>query len=165
MRFEQGEGVTSFLDEIGDMPLEAQTRLLRGLQQGEYNSVGGSSTIKTNVRIIAATHRDLRRMIAQGQFREDLFFRLNVVPLRIPALRDRLEDLPDLARHFLATASQGGLPQKDIAPDVLDAMLSHNRPRNGRVLENLIRRLSALEVDETITRPYVCEEWVVPTVA
>ncbi len=157
-RFEQAEGGTLFLDEIGDMPLEAQTRLLRVLQQGEYNSVGGSSPIKTNVRIIAATHRDLRRMIAQGQFREDLFFRLNVVPLRIPALRDRLEDLPDLARHFLATASQGGLPQKDIAPEALDALRSHNWPGNVRELENLIMRLSAMEVDDTISRVSVLAE-------
>jgi len=157
-RFEQAEGGTLFLDEIGDMPLEAQTRLLRVLQQGEYNSVGGTTPIKTNVRIIAATHRDLKRMIAQGQFREDLYFRLNVVPLRLPPLRERLEDLPDLARHFLASAVRGGLPQKDIAPDALDAMRGHNWPGNVRELENLIMRLSAMEIDDTISKASVVAE-------
>ncbi len=93
-RFEQAEGGTLFLDEIGDMPMEAQTRLLRVLQQGEYTTVGGRVPIKTNVRIIAATNKDLRISIQQGLFREDLFFRLNVVPLRLPPLRERVEDIP-----------------------------------------------------------------------
>src|SRR6184192_1983970 len=103
-RFEQAEGGTLFLDEIGDMPMEAQTRLLRVLQQGEYTTVGGRTPIKSDVRIIAATHRDLPRLIRQGLFREDLFFRLNVVPLRLPPLRERSEDVPDLIRHFFALA-------------------------------------------------------------
>ncbi|MGZ5927486.1 MAG: sigma 54-interacting transcriptional regulator, partial [Rhizomicrobium sp.] len=100
-RFEQAEGGTLFLDEIGDMPLEAQTRLLRVLQQGEYTTVGGRTPIRTDVRIIAATNRDLRQLISQGLFREDLDYRLNVVPLRLPPLRERVEDIPDLVRHFL----------------------------------------------------------------
>src|SRR5262245_1057300 len=100
-RFEQAESGTLFLDEIGDMPFEAQTRLLRVLQQGEYTTVGGTQPIKTNVRIIAATHRNLRRLIDQGQFREDLFFRLNVVPIRLPPLRERTNDIPDLVRESL----------------------------------------------------------------
>ena len=157
-RFEQAEGGTLFLDEIGDMPLEAQTRLLRVLQQGEYNSVGGANPIKTNVRIIAATHRDLRRMIAQGQFREDLYFRLNVVPLRLPPLRERLEDLPDLARHFLIAATRGGLPHKDIAPEALDALRMHHWPGNVRELENIILRLTAMEIDDTISKASVMAE-------
>ena len=157
-RFEQAEGGTLFLDEIGDMPLEAQTRLLRVLQQGEYNSVGGSTPIKTNVRIIAATHRDLRRMIAQGQFREDLYFRLNVVPLRLPPLRERLEDVPDLARHFLVSATRGGLPQKDISPEALDALRGHHWPGNVRELENIILRLTAMEIDDTISKASVLAE-------
>ncbi len=135
-RFEQAEGGTLFLDEIGDMPLEAQTRLLRVLQQSEYTSVGGVSPIKTNVRIIAATHRDLRQLITQGQFREDLFFRLNVVPLQIPALRERLEDLPDLTRHFLERASTEGLPRKEISQDAVAALqilsLAGKCPRTGK---------------------------------
>ena len=132
-RFEQAEGGTLFLDEIGDMPLEAQTRLLRVLQQGEYTTVGGRTPIKTNVRIIAATHRDLKSQIQQGLFREDLFYRLNVVPLRIPPLRERAEDIGDLVRHFLRQAAREGLGQKSIetarhrAPE--DAPLARQRAR------------------------------------
>ena len=106
-RFEQAEGGTLFLDEIGDMPMEAQTRLLRVLQQGEYTTVGGRTPIKTNVRIIAATNKDLRMLINQGLFREDLFFRLNVVPIRLPPLRERSEDVADLVRHFFALRREG----------------------------------------------------------
>ncbi|MBV9836004.1 MAG: sigma 54-interacting transcriptional regulator, partial [Alphaproteobacteria bacterium] len=95
-KFEQAAGGTLFLDEIGDMPIEAQTRLLRVLQEGEYTTVGGRQPIRANARIVAATHQDLRRLIQQGLFREDLFFRLNVVPLRLPPLRERTEDVPDL---------------------------------------------------------------------
>ena len=113
-RFEQAEGGTLFLDEIGDMPMEAQTRLLRVLQQGEYTTVGGRTPIKTDVRIVAATNKDLRILIQQGLFREDLFFRLNVVPLRLPPLRERIEDVPDLIRHFFAQAEREGLPAKQL---------------------------------------------------
>ncbi|HXT80997.1 MAG TPA: nitrogen regulation protein NR(I), partial [Acetobacteraceae bacterium] len=113
-RFEQANGGTLFLDEIGDMPPEAQTRLLRVLQEGEFTSVGGRQPIKANVRIIAATHRDLRSAIRQGQFREDLFYRLNVVPIRLPPLRERVEDIPPLARHFLDRAREDGLPAKTL---------------------------------------------------
>src|SRR5881628_1923789 len=111
-KFEQASGGTLFLDEIGDMPPEAQTRLLRVLQEGEYTTVGGRTPIKANVRIIAATHRDLRNSIRLGQFREDLFYRLNVVPIRLPPLRERTEDIPLLARHFLERARDDGLPVK-----------------------------------------------------
>ncbi|HTG26326.1 MAG TPA: sigma 54-interacting transcriptional regulator, partial [Reyranella sp.] len=103
-KFEQASGGTLFLDEIGDMPSEAQTRLLRVLQEGEYMTVGGRTPIKANVRIVAATHRDLRRLIQQGLFREDLFYRLNVVPIRLPPLRERLDDIPELANHYLRAA-------------------------------------------------------------
>jgi two-component system, NtrC family, nitrogen regulation response regulator GlnG len=150
-RFEQAEGGSLFLDEIGDMPLEAQTRLLRVLQQGEYTSVGGTSPIKTNVRIIAATHRDLRQLINQGLFREDLFFRLNVVPLRLPPLRERTEDIPDLVRHFLEGATKEGLPHKDISPDAVEKLKTYRWPGNVRELENLIKRLMAMEVNDVIS--------------
>ena len=149
-RFEQAEGGTLFLDEIGDMPLEAQTRLLRVLQQGEYTTVGGTTPIKTNVRIICATHRDLRQLIAQGLFREDLFFRLNVVPLRLPPLRERAEDVPDLARHFLDRAIKDGLPRKDLSADAIRVLQGYRFPGNVRELENLIKRLLAMEVEDII---------------
>jgi two-component system, NtrC family, nitrogen regulation response regulator GlnG len=157
-RFEQAEGGTLFLDEIGDMPLEAQTRLLRVLQQGEYTTVGGTTPIKTNVRIICATHRDLRQQISQGQFREDLFFRLNVVPLRLPPLRERVEDVPDLARHFLDHALRDGLPRKELSSEALRALQSYRWPGNVRELENLIKRLLAMEVEDVIPASAVVRE-------
>ena len=149
-RFEQAEGGTLFLDEIGDMPLEAQTRLLRVLQEGEYTTVGGRTPIRADVRIIAATHRDLKQLIRQGLFREDLFYRLNVVPIRLPSLRERSEDIPDLARHFLGLAVAEGLPAKTIAPDALERLAAHRWPGNVRELENMIRRLTALYSQEMI---------------
>ncbi len=149
-RFEQAEGGTLFLDEIGDMPLEAQTRLLRVLQEGEFTAVGGRTAIRVDVRIIAATHRDLRQLIRQGLFREDLFYRLNVVPLRLPPLRERREDIPDLARHFLAKASAEGLPVKSLTNEALDRLKTHRWAGNVRELENLIRRLAALYSQERI---------------
>jgi two-component system nitrogen regulation response regulator GlnG len=139
-RFEQAEGGTLFLDEIGDMPLEAQTRLLRVLQQGEYTTVGGRTPIKTNVRIIAATHRDLKTQIQQGLFREDLYYRLNVVPLRLPPLRERLEDVGDLVRHFLRLAGREGLGQKSIETAAIERLKAHPWPGNVRELENVVRR-------------------------
>jgi two-component system nitrogen regulation response regulator GlnG len=150
-RFEQAEGGTLFLDEIGDMPMEAQTRLLRVLQQGEYTTVGGRTPIKTDVRIVAATNKDLRILIQQGLFREDLFFRLNVVPLRLPPLRERPEDIPDLIRHFFSIAEKEGLPPKQIESAALDRLKRHRWPGNVRELENLARRLAALYPQETIT--------------
>ena len=135
-RFEQAEGGTLFLDEIGDMPMEAQTRLLRVLQQGEYTTVGGRTPIKTDVRIIAATNKDLRQLIQQGLFREDLFFRLNVVPLRLPPLRERIEDIPDLIRHFFAQVEREGLPPKQIdqarARPAAAPSLAGQRARTGK---------------------------------
>ncbi len=149
-RFEQAEGGTLFLDEIGDMPMEAQTRLLRVLQEGEYTTVGGRTPIKTDVRIVAATNKDLRVLIQQGLFREDLFFRLNVVPLRLPPLRERLEDIPDLVRHFFAIVEREGLPAKRMEPAALERMKRYRWPGNVRELENLVRRLAALHPQETI---------------
>ncbi|HMO30245.1 nitrogen regulation protein NR(I) [Enterovirga sp.] len=154
-RFEQAEGGTLFLDEIGDMPMEAQTRLLRVLQQGEYTTVGGRVPIKTNVRIIAATNKDLRSSIQSGIFREDLFFRLNVVPLRLPPLRERAEDLPDLIRHFMALVEKEGLPRKQIDSEAMERLKRYRWPGNVRELENLVRRLSALYPQETITGPII----------
>ncbi|MBI1385486.1 MAG: nitrogen regulation protein NR(I) [Rhizobiales bacterium] len=157
-RFEQAEGGTLFLDEIGDMPMEAQTRLLRVLQEGEYTTVGGRTALRTDVRIVAATNRDLRNQIAQGLFREDLYYRLNVVPLRLPPLRDRLEDIPDLARHFLREAAREGLPAREMEPAAFEALKQHPWPGNVRELENLVRRLVALYSDEVITAALVRQE-------
>jgi len=154
-RFEQAEGGTLFLDEIGDMPMEAQTRLLRVLQQGEYTTVGGRVPIKTNVRIVAATNKDLRVSIQQGLFREDLFFRLNVVPIRLPPLRERPEDVPDLVRHFFALIEKEGLPRKQLDAGAMERLRRYRWPGNVRELENLTRRLAALYPQETITGPVI----------
>jgi two-component system, NtrC family, nitrogen regulation response regulator GlnG len=151
-RFEQAQGGTLFLDEIGDMPLEAQTRLLRVLQSGEYTAVGGRTPIRADVRIIAATHRDLRQLIRQGLFREDLFYRLNVVPIRLPPLRERTEDIPALVRHFFALAHQEGLPLKSLDSPAMERVKAHRWPGNVRELENLVRRLAALYSQEVIGR-------------
>jgi len=149
-RFEQAEGGTLFLDEIGDMPPEAQTRLLRVLQQGEYTTVGGRTPIRTDVRIVAATNRDLRQLINQGLFREDLFYRLNVVPLRLPPLRERIEDIADLVQHFLTKAEGEGFPAKRIASEAMDRLRRYRWPGNVRELENLVHRLAALHPEDTI---------------
>ncbi|MEP6829660.1 MAG: nitrogen regulation protein NR(I) [Rhizomicrobium sp.] len=157
-RFEQAEGGTLFLDEIGDMPLEAQTRLLRVLQQGEYTTVGGRTPIRTDVRIIAATNRDLRQMIGQGLFREDLYYRLNVVPLRLPPLRERVEDIADLVRHFLRKAENEGLPAKSLDRDALEILRRHRWPGNVRELENLVRRLAVLHSGDSIPATAIAGE-------
>ncbi len=149
-RFEQAEGGTLFLDEIGDMPLEAQTRLLRVLQEGEYTTVGGRTPIKTDVRIVAATHRDLQHLIQQGLFREDLFYRLNVVPLRLPPLRERLDDIGDLARHFLRESAREGLGERSISGEAIERLKHYSWPGNVRELENLICRLVAVYPQEEI---------------
>ena len=154
-RFEQAEGGTLFLDEIGDMPMEAQTRLLRVLQEGEYTTVGGRTPIKTNVRIVAASNKDLRVLIPQGLFREDLFFRLNVVPLRLPPLRERAEDVADLVRHFFALAASEGLPLKHMDNAALERLKRYRWPGNIRELENLVRRLAALYPQELISEQLV----------
>ncbi len=149
-RFEQAQGGTLFLDEIGDMPLEAQTRLLRVLQEGEYTSVGGRTSVRTNVRIVAATHRDLRQLIRQGLFREDLFYRLNVVPIRLPPLRERADDVPLLIRHFQNLMIGEGLPQKSFTAEAIELMKTYRWPGNVRELENLVRRVTALYSQEVI---------------
>jgi two-component system nitrogen regulation response regulator GlnG len=163
-RFEQAEGGTLFLDEIGDMPMEAQTRLLRVLQQGEYTTVGGRTPIKADVRIVAATNKDLRLLIQQGLFREDLYFRLNVVPLRLPPLRERSEDVPDLIRHFFALAEREGLPPKQLDQTALERLKRHRWPGNVRELENLARRLAALYPQETISAAVIDAELSQPAV-
>ncbi|MFA6124992.1 MAG: nitrogen regulation protein NR(I) [Sphingomonas sp.] len=149
-RFEQAAGGTLFLDEIGDMPMEAQTRLLRVLQSGEFTTVGGARTIRADVRIVAATNRDLAQLVAVGQFREDLFYRLNVVPVLLPALRARRQDIPLLARHFLDRAAEDGLPRKQLDADAVAVIEAYDWPGNVRELENMMRRIAVLARDERI---------------
>ncbi|MBR29060.1 two-component system, NtrC family, nitrogen regulation response regulator GlnG [Albimonas donghaensis] len=150
-KFEAAASGTLFLDEIGDMPLDAQTRLLRVLQDGQFTRIGGRTPIKADVRVIAATHQDLRGLINEGSFREDLFYRLNVVPVRLPPLRDRVEDVPDLARAFLRKAESEGLPRKAVSSEALEALKSQAWPGNVRELENLMKRLAALCADDVIS--------------
>ena len=148
-RLVEADGGTLFLDEIGDMPLDAQTRLLR-VFDGADPAINPKTGRKPNARVIAATNRDLRALIGQGLFREDLFFRLNVAPIRVPPLRERTEDIPELARAFLLRASREGLPSKTIDQSALDRLKLHAWPGNVRELENLIRRICALYGEEMI---------------
>jgi two-component system nitrogen regulation response regulator GlnG len=135
--------------------MEAQTRLLRVLQEGEYTTVGGRTPIRTDVRIIAATHRELKSQIQQGLFREDLYYRLNVVPLRLPPLRERLEDVGDLVRHFLRVVAKGGLGHKSIETAAIERLKQYHWHGNVRELENMVRRLSALHPEDTLTADIV----------
>jgi len=140
---------TLFLDEIGDMPLDAQTRLLL-VFDGAEPAINPKTVRKPDVLVIAATNRDLRALIVQGLFREYLYFRLNVAPIRVPPLRERTEDIPELARAFLLRASREGLPSKTIDQGALDRLKAHPWPGNVRELENLIRRICALYGEEMI---------------
>lgn len=149
-RFEQAQGGTLFLDEIGDMPIEAQTRLLRVLQSEEFSPVGSSRSIRADVRIIAATHKDLQQLIAVNGFREDLYYRLNVVPIRLPALRQRIEDIGELAQFFLDRAANEGLPRKKLDTAAIDRLARYRWPGNVRELENMMRRLAALTREDVI---------------
>ncbi|MFZ5746187.1 MAG: nitrogen regulation protein NR(I) [Pseudomonadota bacterium] len=149
-KFEQAAGGTLFLDEIGDMPMDAQTRLLRVLQSGEFTTVGGSRTIRADVRIVAATNKDLAQLVTANGFREDLFYRLNVVPVALPALRERRQDVPILARHFLDRAAEEGLPHKELTADAVAVLEAFDWPGNVRELENLMRRIAALSRDSLI---------------
>ncbi len=150
-KFEQAQGGTLFLDEIGDMPIDAQTRLLRVLQTGEFTTVGGTRSQRADVRIVSATNQDLETLIEAGRFREDLYYRLNVVPLSLPPLRARIGDIPALARHFLDAAAGEGLPRKGLDAGAVNALQAHRWPGNVRELENLMRRLAVLERGDIIT--------------
>ena len=153
----EADGGTLFLDEVGDMPLDAQTRLLRVID-GSEKAINPRTGRPADARIIAATNRDLRGLIQQGLFREDLFFRLNVAPVRLPPLRERTEDIPELARAFLLRAHREGLPAKTIDQGALERLKAHAWPGNVRELENLIRRMCALYAEDTITARIVERE-------
>ncbi|HNH35532.1 MAG TPA: nitrogen regulation protein NR(I) [Rhodocyclaceae bacterium] len=150
-RFEQAEGGTLFLDEIGDMPPELQTRLLRVLSDGHFYRVGGHQPVKANVRVIAATHQNLEERVRQGLFREDLFHRLNVIRLRLPPLRERREDIPLLARHFLAKSAQDlGVEPKRLADSALKYLQNLEFPGNVRQLENLCHWLTVMAPGQSV---------------
>ena len=144
-RFEQADGGTLFLDEIGDMPADLQTRLLRVLQDGEFYRVGGAGSVRVDVRVIAATHQDLEKLVIEGRFREDLYHRLNVIRVRIPALRERAADIPQLARHFLASAARElNAEVKKLRPEVAQQLMNFDWPGNVRQLENACRWLTVM---------------------
>ncbi|WP_296676063.1 sigma-54 dependent transcriptional regulator [Novosphingobium sp.] len=149
-KFEQAQGGTLFLDEIGDMPMQAQTRLLRALQSGTIRRVGGREEIAVDVRIVAATNRELEPMISAGTFREDLFYRLNVVPIMLPPLRDRADDIAALARHFLAAAASEGLPRHSLSDDAAASLARQPWRGNVRELRNFIYRLALLARENVI---------------
>jgi len=150
-RFEQAAGGTLFLDEIGDMPVEAQTRLLRVLQSNEYNRVGGRDLLRANVRVVAATHRDIAKMVHSGQFREDLYYRLNVIPIALPPLRERRSDIAALVEHFVREGAVAGLPLRSFAPGAIAQLERHGWPGNVRELANVVQRLTLLGRDITIS--------------
>jgi len=150
-KFEQAQGGTLFLDEIGDMPMHAQTRLLRALQSGEINRVGGKGLIKLDVRIVAATNQDFVNLIEEGKFREDLYYRINVVPIELPPLRDRASDVPALANHFLNLAVSEGLPQKILTKEGMELLSRHGWRGNVRELKNLIYRLVVTAREEELS--------------
>ncbi len=150
-KFLQANGGTLFLDEIGDMSLSVQAKVLRALEQGEFERVGGATTFRVDVRVIAATNKNLHTEVARGKFREDLYFRLNVVPLTAPPLRERREDIPALAEYFLiAYAEENGFLPKTLASDARDVLLHYDWPGNIRELKNLVERLSIMVSGDTI---------------
>lgn len=149
-RFEQAQGGSLFLDEIGDMPVEAQTRLLRVLQSGDFSPVGSARALRADVRIVAATNQDLVALVAQGRFREDLYYRLNVIPISLPPLRERRSDIGLLAVHFLSEASGMGLDRKSIAADAVAALAARSWPGNVRELSNVMQRLALLTRGQAI---------------
>jgi two-component system nitrogen regulation response regulator GlnG len=150
-RFEEAEGGTVFLDEIGDMPLSLQTRLLRVLAEGDFHRVGGRDLLKADVRVIAATHQDLEEKVRNGQFREDLYHRLNVIHIDLPSLRERVEDIPLLARQFLIeVASELGLEVKRLRPDTIRIMEKYHWPGNVRQLQNLCRQLCVMAPSDEV---------------
>ena len=153
-RFEQGNNGTIFLDEVGNMPLSLQVKLLRVLQEREFERVGGNNSIKVDVRIIAATSSNLEKMVSEGTFREDLYYRLNVIPIHMPALRDRREDIPLLIQRFITQFSETHkLELKTVSPQVMKAMMGYEWPGNVRQLENIVERMVALTGTRTAIMP------------
>ena len=151
-RFEQADRGTLFLDEVGDLPPEVQVKLLRVLQEGQIELVGGGGPLQVDVRVVAATHRDLESFVEQGRFREDLFWRLNVVPIRVPALRERRQDIPELVRYFLTRYGARTGARPTASPQAIEALINHQWPGNVRELENIIERAVVLSGDSELGR-------------
>jgi two-component system nitrogen regulation response regulator GlnG len=160
-RFAQAEGGTLFLEDIGALPIEAQTRLLRYVQDGEVTPVGGKTALKPDVRLVVASHRDLRQSVRQGSFREDLFYRLNVVPIRMPPLRERLEDIPELVQSFLAELGDS-TTAKTFTASALERLKTYHWPGNVRELQNFVQRLQALYGQTVIDAALVDAELAEP---
>ena len=151
-KFELADGGTIFLDEVGDLQESSQAKLLRVLQEGEFHRVGGEQTIRVSVRVISATNRNLSDLVAQGRFREDLFYRLSVVPIRVPALRERRDDVPALAEYFLVDfCTRNNFKPKTIAPDVFAVLQDYSWPGNARELRNTIERMAILSAGDCLT--------------
>jgi two-component system, NtrC family, nitrogen regulation response regulator NtrX len=150
-RFEVADGGTLFLDEVADLSLPAQAKVLRVLQEMRFERLGGEKTISVDVRVIAATNKDIRGEIAAGRFREDLFFRLAVVPIRMPPLRERREDIPELCRHFLAKAAAAGAPEREISPEGLALLSARSWPGNVRELANFVERLAVMSDERLVS--------------
>ncbi|MCP5063575.1 MAG: sigma-54-dependent Fis family transcriptional regulator [Ignavibacteriae bacterium] len=152
-RFEEANGGTLFIDEVGDIPLTAQVKLLRAIQFGEVQKLGGNSTIKVDVRIITATHQNLEEMISKNEFRDDLFYRLNVVSIHIPSLRQRKSDVPILVDHFIKKhAAQNEKNVTSVTSEAMDQLMKYQYPGNVRELENIIERAVVLSRDEFVTK-------------
>jgi transcriptional regulator with PAS, ATPase and Fis domain len=150
-RFEQADGGTLFLDEVGELPAEMQAKLLRALQEGEFQRVGSSETVRVDVRIVAATNRDLARMVEREQFREDLYYRLNVVPIRLPDLAERIEDLPAIADALLKrSCTRERLPEKRLSEAAVTRLCAHHWPGNVRQLQNALEKAVALSGDRLV---------------
>jgi formate hydrogenlyase transcriptional activator len=162
-RFETADRGTLFLDEIGDIPLELQAKLLRVLQEGEFEKLGSTQTQRVNLRLVAATNRDLTDMVSKKQFRSDLYYRLNVFPIAVPPLRDRLEDIPLLVEHFVKTFSeQMGKQIREVPAQVMGALVSHSWPGNIRELQNFIER-SVILSPGNVLRPPLADLTAAPT--
>ena len=161
-RFELADGGTIFLDEVGDVPAPMQAKLLRVLQERKFERVGGTQSIEVDVRVIAATNRSLKRLVKEGTFREDLYYRLNVVKIDLPPLRERTEDIPLLATHFCVKYSRRDEPPKQISPQAMEVLLNHQWPGNIRELENAIERACVTSRDNVIQIENLPRELVVP---
>jgi len=162
-KFEQAQGGTILLDEIGDMDVKLQAKLLQVLQDGEFQRLGSGDPIKVNVRVMAATHRDLRKAIREGEFREDLFYRLNIMTVEIPPLRERKDEIPWLADHFLHKHAEHGNAIPEITPMLRKVLTDHDWPGNVRELENVMRKYLVLQREDLLIdtlRPFVAAETV-----